>query len=116
MPGNINVHMARLYHSPFLHGSYRVLVESLWPKSIKKSDLEFDEWDKEIPPSTKRWKHSDREAEWLKEFAKQYEEELKFKTAQLNRIIEIAKEKEVTLLYTAMDLEINYTVILKKYY
>ncbi len=49
----MNIQCKRVYDPAEQSDGYRVLVDRLWPRGIKKTDLALDEWDKEITPSTK---------------------------------------------------------------
>lgn len=48
--------MHRIYDHDFEAGSggdlYRVLVDRLWPRGVKKSDAALDLWAKDAAPST----------------------------------------------------------------
>ena len=48
----MNIQCKRVYDPAEQSDGYRVLVDRLWPRGIKKPDLALDEWDKEITPST----------------------------------------------------------------
>ena len=48
----MNIQCKRVYDPAEQSDGYRVLVDRLWPRGIKKTDLALDEWDKEITPST----------------------------------------------------------------
>ena len=41
------------------HEGYRVFVDRLWPRGVKKSDFHYDEWNKALAPSTelRKWFH-----------------------------------------------------------
>lgn len=114
MSGKTNIELARIYESFNADGTYRILVDRLWPRGIKKSDLQFDEWNKEITPSTEIRRWFGHKSERFDEFARLYEKELALKESELNRIRDIAKKRAVTLLYAAKDPKINHAVILKK--
>ncbi|NHW60207.1 DUF488 family protein, partial [Escherichia coli] len=32
------------------HEGYRVLVDRLWPRGVKKTDFHYDEWNKGVAP------------------------------------------------------------------
>jgi uncharacterized protein YeaO (DUF488 family) len=93
----------------------RFLVERLWPRGIKKSDLKFESWLKEVAPSTelRKWFNHDP-AKW-DEFQKRYFAELKQKPAAWQAILEVAKKGPVTLLFSSHDAEHNNAVALKKF-
>lgn len=105
----------RVYDNKTDDGSYRILVDRLWPRGIKKTDLHMDEWNKEISPSPELRKWFDHREDRFEEFTKLYRQELKTKTAELNRLRAIAKNKDLTLLYGAKDPKINHAIILKNY-
>ena len=44
----MNIQCKRVYDPAEQSDGYRVLVDRLWPRGIKKTDLALDEWDKEI--------------------------------------------------------------------
>lgn len=113
MTDRFDINIARVYDSPFADGTYRILVDRLWPRGVKKSDLHFDEWNKDLAPSTnlRKWFGHDRKR--LIEFAKRYSEELSEKAEEVNRVLAIAKRVEITLLYAAKDPIVNHAYILK---
>ena len=43
--------LKRAYEAPAHDDGYRVLVDRLWPRGIKKEDLVYDEWCKNLTPS-----------------------------------------------------------------
>lgn len=44
----MNIQCKRVYDPAEQSDGYRILVDRLWPRGIKKTDLALDEWDKEI--------------------------------------------------------------------
>ena len=105
----------RIYDNKTADGSYRILVDRLWPRGVRKIDLQIDEWDKEITPSPELRKWFDHKEERFEEFSKLYIQELMAKTDEINRVRSIAKNEDVTLLYGAKDPEINHAIILQHY-
>jgi uncharacterized protein YeaO (DUF488 family) len=70
------VELRRVYdHAPD-DGRHRVLVDRLWPRGIAKVDAPFDEWVKDVAPSTelRRWYGHDPAK--FEEFARTYRSEL----------------------------------------
>ena len=92
----------------------RFLVERLWPRGIKKQDLQMDAWLKELAPSDRlrRWFGHDP-AKW-QEFRRRYFAELKTKDSA-KQIRSAARQGNVTLLYSARDKEHNNALALKSY-
>lgn len=94
--------------------SYIVLVDKLWPRGISKEKLELDEWARDLAPSTelRKWFAHD-ENKWP-EFIRRYKEELKTRHDDLQRLKEVARQKQLILLYGAKDTEHNQAVVLKQ--
>ncbi|MFH6936304.1 DUF488 domain-containing protein [Flavobacterium sp. FlaQc-30] len=105
----------RVYDHKTADGSYRILVDRLWPRGVRKIDLQIDEWNKEITPSPELRKWFDHKKERFEEFSRLYIQELMAKDQEINRVRSIAKNEGVTLLYGAKDPEINHAVILMNY-
>lgn len=93
---------------------YRVLVDRLWPRGIRKADLEFDAWEREIAPTPelRKWFGHDP-ARW-DEFRHRYQRELDTPECQrrLKEILDAAGKRKLTLLYAARDPEHNHAVVL----
>ncbi|MEM7588011.1 MAG: DUF488 family protein, partial [Acidobacteriota bacterium] len=55
MPSNLR--MRRVYATPRDDEGYRVLIDRLWPRGLKKKQVEYDVWLKDVAPSTelRRW-------------------------------------------------------------
>ncbi len=109
------ISIKRVYDSKENDGTYRVLIDRLWPRGIKKVDLKMDEWDKEIAPSPKLRIWFDHKKERFEEFSKLYIEELKRKNEDIDRLRKIAKKESITLLFGAKDHEINHAVVLREF-
>ena len=45
--------IVRAYEIGSKKSAYRILVDRLWPRGLKKEDLQLDEWAKGLAPSTK---------------------------------------------------------------
>lgn len=107
------INIERVYENKKADGSYRILVDRLWPRGVKKTDLHINEWNKEVAPSTELRKWFDHKEERFGEFAKLYREELMAKEKELDRLRAIAKTEAVSLLYGAKDPKINHAIILR---
>ena len=72
------VNIKRVYDEPSEQDGYRVLVDRLWPRGMKREYLKYDYWAKEVTPSNdlRKWFHADVEKRWGA-FADMYQKELK---------------------------------------
>jgi uncharacterized protein YeaO (DUF488 family) len=74
--GPTRVELRRVYDHPTAGGPPRILVDRLWPRGIAKADAAFDQWAKDVAPSTglRRW--YGHEPAKFDEFARRYRVEL----------------------------------------
>ena len=107
------IQVKRVYDDKSDDDGYRVFVDRLWPRGVSKEDAHFDEWMKELAPSTELRKWFDHKPERFDEFSKRYRKELKEQDEKLDELRDIAKTKKVTLLYAAKDIEINNAVVIR---
>lgn len=111
----MGISVKRVYDEFSEEDGFRILVERLWPRGITKEKAKIDLWMKEIAPSTelrKRFGHVDQNWE---EFKKDYSSELEGNPA-VRRILEIIGNMgQVTLIYSAKNIEHNSAVLLKEY-
>jgi uncharacterized protein YeaO (DUF488 family) len=109
------VKLKRAREAPARADGYRVLVERLWPRGIRKVDLPLDSWDKELAPTTelRKWFHHDP-ARWA-EFARRYRGELKRSPAKkrLQELADRSRRGSVTLVFSTHDAEHSNAVILR---
>jgi uncharacterized protein YeaO (DUF488 family) len=107
--------LKRAYDPAGGRDGYRVLVERLWPRGVRKSDLQLDAWIKDIAPSheLRRWFGHDP-ARWS-EFAARYRRELREGPAAdaLAELARRASVRTVTLVYSARDETHNSAVVLR---
>lgn len=105
----------RVYDDISQQDGKRVLVDGVWPRGIKKEDLEHDEWMKDIAPSTDLRKWFNHDADKWDEFKKRYKKELKDHKEDLKQLKEDSDGHNVTLLFAAKDEEHNQAVVIKEY-
>jgi uncharacterized protein YeaO (DUF488 family) len=112
----MHVFLKRAYEKPVRNDGFRVLVDRLWPRGVKKVDLRVKVWAKEIAPSTelRRWYGHDPKR-WS-EFRKRYKLELRDpeKRRTIARTVRAAKKAPaITLVFGAKDREHNEAVVLQ---
>ncbi len=109
-----SVQIKRIYDERSPSDGYRVLVDRLWPRGIRKEDAAIDDWQRELAPSTqlREWFSHDPDR-WL-EFRRRYRAELRQHTAQVNALRQRAVRRRLTLLYSARDTMFNQAVVLKE--
>ncbi len=109
------IRLSRVYSQSVEDKGARYLVDRLWPRGVRKSDLRLDGWLKEIAPSDglRRWYGHDPQR-W-DEFRRRYFAELDGNGKALEPLLSAARSGAVTLLYGAQDEEHNNAVALKEY-
>ena len=107
--------LKRVYDKPAPEDGVRFLVERLWPRGIKKTDLRLDDWLKDVAPSTelRQWFSHDPK-KWT-EFQKRYFAELDSHPKACEPIRSAAGHGRVTIVYSSHDTEHNNAVALKEY-
>lgn len=110
------IKLKRVYDDYSKSDGFRVLVDKLWPRGIKKEHLHYDLWEKGITPSTplRKWFHEDSENRW-DEFSKKYYQELS-SSQSVKEFADTIKSKDiVTLLFASKEPEHNHAKVLKAY-
>jgi uncharacterized protein YeaO (DUF488 family) len=105
----------RIY-APLSHeDGFRVLVDRLWPRGVKRETAKIDLWAKEIAPSDSLRRefhgHPDRWDKFLAAYRKELAREPAASAAR--DLLARLKIGTVTLLYAARDEEHNNAVALK---
>jgi len=111
----MRIRLKRAYDDPARDDGSRVLVDRLWPRGVSREDAHLDEWMKEIAPTSdlRRWFGHDPD-KW-KEFKRKYFKELDDREELVRKLLDMAAERTLTLVYGAKDEEHNNAVALKKY-
>jgi uncharacterized protein YeaO (DUF488 family) len=109
------IQVKRAYETPTRSDGYRVLVDRVWPRGVKKQQLELDIWLKQLAPSTplRKWFGHDP-AKWT-EFKRRYFRELAEHDEDIRELRKKAKKGRVTLVFAAKDTEFNNAVALRHY-
>lgn len=112
----IQIKLKRIYEDPVRSDGYRVFVDRLWPRGMRKEAIHYDLWEKEITPSPelRKWFHQDPDERWT-EFVALYKKELSGSEAVSKFVEGIKKHPVVTLLYAAKSPDHNHALVLKAY-
>jgi uncharacterized protein YeaO (DUF488 family) len=109
------VRIKRVYELAAKEDGYRVLVDRLWPRGMKKEAAKIDLWMKDIAPSDQLRRSFHHEAMKWPDFQKKYQAELKTKKEWLAQLQKLEKEHGIlTLLFGARDPEHNQAAIIAK--
>jgi uncharacterized protein YeaO (DUF488 family) len=100
---------------PAKSDGHRILVDRIWLRGLTKSDLQLEEWLREIAPSTglRKWFRHDP-AKW-EPFKRKYAAELSGHREEIQKLARDCKKRTVTPLFAAKDSVHNNPVALKEY-
>jgi uncharacterized protein YeaO (DUF488 family) len=102
----------RAYEKPLKSDGYRILVDRLWPRGVKKEAAKIDLWLKDVAPSTALRQWFNHEEEKWAEFQRRYAKELEKKHELLNVILAETRKHPVSLIYGAKSEEHNHAIVL----
>ena len=105
----------RAYAAPDENDGYRILVDRLWPRGLKKETAHLDLWLKDIAPSPALRTWFNHDPARFAEFERRYTAELKANTAAIAQIGRIVAQTPVTLVYAAKDEAHNHAKVLKAF-
>ncbi|HZP56868.1 MAG TPA: DUF488 family protein [Dehalococcoidia bacterium] len=111
----MSVRIKRAYDPPARGDGYRVLVDRLWPRGLRKDDLRLDAWLKDLGPSNglRTWFAHDPDR-WP-EFQRRYRQELRAKERQdvLRDLAARAGRGTITLVFAAKDAPHSNAAVLQ---
>ena len=114
----MNILLKRVYEPRSPEDGVRLLVDRLWPRGVSKEQAAIDEWMKDIAPSPELRAWFCHRPERFAEFRENYERELAedpVRRELVGRILKMASEQNVTLVYAAKDPVHNHAIVLHRY-
>jgi uncharacterized protein YeaO (DUF488 family) len=107
------IRLKRAYDPAEPEDGTRILVDRLWPRGLSRGEAKLDHWIKDVAPSAelRRWFGHDP-AKWA-EFRKRYEAELAHNSSLEELRALVRRDRRVTLLFGARDVEHNNAVVLR---
>ena len=109
------VRVKRIYEPPEAADGYRLLVDRLWPRGVSRESALLDAWMREIAPSAELRRWFGHDASRWQEFKRRYAVELGARQVLVAEILSLARDRPVTLLYSARDTDHNQAVALAEY-
>ena len=105
------------YEPPVAGDGVRVLVDRLWPRGLRKDAAHFDQWRKDLSPSTELRQFYGHRPERFAEFSRRYLAELRNKeaAAAIAELIDLNQRRSITLLTASRDLAHSEAAVLAKH-
>ena len=108
----IDVRLKRAYEPAASSDGYRVLIDRLWPRGVRRDAARLDEWARELAPSGELRRWFDHDPARFAEFRRRYTAELGGQEEKLRELRRRARAGRLTLVYAAHDEEHNDAVVL----
>jgi uncharacterized protein YeaO (DUF488 family) len=108
----MDLRLKRAYEPVAATDGYRVLIDRIWPRGVKREEAHLDEWARELAPSTELRTWFGHDPARFDEFQRRYTEELASQEEPLRELRRRAREGTLTLVYGARDTEHNDAVVL----
>jgi uncharacterized protein YeaO (DUF488 family) len=108
------INLSRVYdHEPVRGKAF--LVERLWPRGVRRDELQTAVWLKDVAPSAglRTWFSHDP-AKW-REFRRRYSRELDANPPAWRPLLDAVATGDITLLYSSRDRDHNNAVALRDY-
>jgi len=105
----------RVYGPCEISDGYRVLVDRLWPRNLRKEDLPLDDWLRELAPSTELRQAFKHDGLGFDAFRERYRQELAAHPEHWWPLLDITMKRALTLLYAARDEQQNNARVLAEW-
>ncbi|SEL35010.1 MULTISPECIES: DUF488 domain-containing protein [Rhodococcus] len=111
------VTIERVYDHPEPEPGARIFVDRLWPRGIRKDAFHYDDWARDLAPSTELRRWYSHEAAHFREFRARYRAELESDAGQeaIARVEKLAHGRPLVLLTATRDLEHSHAEVLAEF-
>lgn len=108
------VRVGRAYDARVRGSGTRVLVDRLWPRGLSKQRADFDEWQKNVAPSTGLRQWYGHDPDLFDEFSTRYRAELEdpVRARVMSHLFAVARHGNLTLVTASKSVEISEAAVL----
>ena len=109
-----HVRIGRAYDSRVRGDGTRVLVDRLWPRGSSRERADFDEWQKDVAPSTGLRQWYGHDPDLFDEFSARYRAELEdsVQARIMVHLFAVARHGNLTMITASKALEISEAAVL----
>ena len=111
----MEIRVKRIYEPSEAADGYRLLVDRIWPRGVSRESACLDDWIREVAPSSELRRWFGHSASRWQGFKRRYAVELSNRQELVAEILSLARDRPVTLLYSARDPDHNQAVALAEY-
>lgn len=108
-----NVKLKRAYEPAATEDGLRFLVDRLWPRGVSRGDARLDGWMKQVAPSDALRAWFGHDPRRWQEFRRRYRMELAQHARDVAELRRLARQRPITLVYSAKDEIHNDAVVLR---
>ncbi|NUS11631.1 MAG: DUF488 family protein [Streptomyces sp.] len=107
----------RVYEQNAPEDGRRVLVDRVWPRGMRKDDARFDEWLRDVAPSSELRKWYGHEPARFAEFRRRYRAELRDDGHRdaVDHLRELADRERLTLVTATKDPDHSQAAVLAEW-
>lgn len=107
----------RVYDHPTEGDGLRLFVDRLWPRGLRKDAFHFDDWAKDLAPSTELRHWYSHDVAGFDEFRERYVHELDSPAGRraVERVQELAQGRPLVLLTATRDVSHSHAEVLAEY-
>jgi len=109
------IQLKRAYDKPGKSDGFRVLIDRVWPRGVRKEDLKLDEWLRNLAPSPELRKWFGHDPEKWEEFRRRYFQELDSHPDEIQRLREKTHHGPLTIVFGSKEERFNNAAALKEY-
>ena len=112
--GDRSLRVGRAYDARVRGDGVRVLVDRLWPRGLSKQRADFDEWQRDVAPSTGLRQWYGHDPELFDEFSARYRVELadRVKSRIMSHLFAVARHGNLTVVTASKAVEISEAAVL----
>ena len=111
----VQLNIKRIYEEPSDDDGYRLFIDRLWARGVKKDAAHIDDWAMVLTPSheLRKWFHANPTQH--EEFARRYLTELHSRSDEIAALLSSITSPRLTLVTATKDLERGHSAILKSF-
>jgi uncharacterized protein YeaO (DUF488 family) len=108
----VDVRLRRAYEPPAADDGYRVLIDRIWPRGVRRDELALDEWARDLAPSDELRRWFGHDPGRFREFRRRYRAELAGHADELETLRGRARRGRLTVVFGARDVEHSNAAVL----